>query len=57
MLTENGIANRQKGYDFFAILKPVLKFLDQNRKHGYISFAAHRTLFSQCIKIHKPYVP
>ena len=57
MLTENGIANRQKGYDFFAILKPVLKFLYQNRKHGYISFAAHRTLFSQCIKIHKPYVP
>ena len=41
-------------YFFFfgAILKPVLKFLYQNGKHGCIFFAVHRTVFSQCIKMH-----
>ena len=37
---------------FFSILKPVLKFLYQNGRHGCVFFEAHRTVFSQCIQIH-----
>lgn len=42
---------------FSALLKPILKFLYQNRKHSCIFFfflAVHRTVAcSQCIKMHK----
>ena len=36
---------------FFLILKPVFKFLCQKEKQGCLFFTAHRTVFSQCIKM------
>lgn len=39
--------------NFLAILKPILTFLYQNRKHSCLFFAANRTVFSQCIKMYK----
>ena len=38
---------------FLSILKPILKFLYHNGKHGCVFFAVHRTVFSQYIKVHK----
>jgi len=37
---------------FFAILKPILKFLYQDRNTAAYFFAVHRTAFSQWIKLH-----
>lgn len=39
--------------DFFfsAFLKPILKFLFQNRKHSWVSSTIHRAVFSQFIKM------
>ena len=34
----------QKIDNFFAVLKPVLKFLYQNGKHGCVFFVVHRTV-------------
>lgn len=51
MLSENGVGNKK--IIFSTILKPIIKFLHQNRKHSYIFFAVRRTVFSQCFKIHK----
>ena len=42
----------QKIDNFFAVLKPVLKFLYQNGKHGCVFFVVRRTV-SQCIKMHQ----
>ena len=36
----------------FAVLKSILKFLYQNRKHGCTFFSDYRTVFSQHIKMH-----
>lgn len=53
----NGVANMQKKKKkkmiFLAVLNPVIKFLNQNRKCGCIFFSVHRTVFSQSIKMHK----
>ena len=37
---------------FSAILKPILKFLHQNRKQGCIFFVVQSPVASQCIKMH-----
>lgn len=52
MLTSNGVANKKK-IDFSAILKPVLKFLYQNKKYSCVFFTFHRAMFSRCITMHK----
>ena len=49
--TENGLS-KHKLKIFFAILKPILKFLYQNGKHGSVFFAVQGPLFSQRIKTH-----
>ena len=42
----------KKNWRFFsAVLKPILKFLYQNGKHGCIFFSVLRTVLNQCIKI------
>lgn len=41
MLAKNGADNLP------AVLKPILKFLYPNRKHRYILFIVHKTVFSQ----------
>lgn len=46
------VANAPKNYFFPAILKPHLKFLSQNGKHGCIFFAVQGAFFSQCIKMY-----
>lgn len=53
MSTENRIVNiLKKNWRFFsAVLKPILKFLYQNGKHGCIFFSVLRTVLNQCIKI------
>lgn len=43
----------QKKWMFSSVLKLILKFLYQNRKHSWVFlFAVHRTMFSQCIRMH-----
>ena len=50
--TENGLVNvPKKNQWFFAVLKPILKFLYQNANRGCIFFALHRAVFSQWIKM------
>ena len=42
----------QKSDDFFNSLKPILKFLYWNGKHGYVFFAGHKNMSSKHIKTH-----
>jgi len=48
--TEKGVANIN-WFFFFAVLKPILKFLYQNRKQGCVFYAVQSTVFIQWIKI------
>lgn len=45
--------NQKKVMISLLILKPLLRFLCHKGKYGCIFFAAHRTVFSQYIKIDK----
>lgn len=45
---------QKKTQTFFATLKAVLKFLDHNRKHSCLFFTVHRTVCSQCTRMHNP---
>jgi len=47
---ENDVIN--KNWFFFFNLETFLKFLSQNKKHGYIFFTFESPVFSQCIKMH-----
>ena len=51
MLTENGVSNIQKNDNYLAIMKPILKFLYQNRTQGCTFLSVH-SVFSQRIKTH-----
>ena len=51
MSTENRLANMNWWF-FLALLKHILKFLYQNRKHGCMFFTVQRTVFSLYIKMH-----
>jgi len=54
MLTGNRVANQQQQkIIFLAILKPILKYLYKNRKHGCVFSTVSRTAFSQSVKIYK----
>ena len=53
MSIENGVTGKSiKSVNFSALLKPILQFLYQNGKHGFIYFAVHRTMIRQCIPMH-----
>lgn len=53
MSFENGVPCVAKKCMFFlTVFKHILKFLHENTEHGCVFFAAHRTVFNQCIKMH-----
>lgn len=49
--TQNNVANINWWF-FFAILKPVFKFQNQNEKLSCVFFAFWSPVFSRCIKMH-----
>lgn len=51
MSTENEVTSIKKWISL-VISKPASEYLHHNGKHGCIFFTVHRSMFSQCTKMH-----